>query len=638
MRRTTLGPLSSSATNSRGVSGPGRVAGIGGGEFKVPFDRRASAVPVLGGRRQSSMASQLQVPPGRRQSSIPSHRGPPVGYGGRRTDTRPSNDRSYMQACIKSIVGFVVDNGYGMPISPKILTNPTSKDFQHIFLFLMRYVDPSFNFDKRFEDEIPNVMKSLGYPFTISKSALSAVGSPHTWPTLLGVLIWILEMIKYDGANNANEGHAVDEAGILHGAAESKDDLLFMENVNAAYIQFLEGADEFPGLDGELKDQFEGENVLVREETRQLEASIIENHGILRNMETQAPPLQSLHEHRETLETNIRKFNLLIPTLLEHKAGVEKKFADKSAEAQSLNADIQSAFSEIASLKEVVASQERKGIDVERIAKERANLKETLSKRLQERRVAEADHSVAKDYMVAQTSSLVDGLRSYHKGAESLLLIPESARNANGANFNIAMNVDNESQSATPTTNLSLRSGRVSRTGGDSAETALSVDISNTILPVIRDLKDAFIQRRGALRNDELKLQDDLDTLEEHLMLLRDEHSKRSARVDNLDKNYQEEKAAMANQLKTTSDQQLMLEQELLDSERRGEDQIRDSERNLENLASQFRSFDGSFRQERQRLGSILDRHAKQMREHNVSIHKSTLSVCQYFQEACAPI
>lgn len=36
----------------------------------------------------------------------------------------------------------------------------------------------------------------LSYPFTISKSNLHSVGSPHAWPMVLGALCWLIELIK----------------------------------------------------------------------------------------------------------------------------------------------------------------------------------------------------------------------------------------------------------------------------------------------------------------------------------------------------------------------------------------------------------------------------------------------------------
>jgi SMC interacting uncharacterized protein involved in chromosome segregation len=44
---------------------------------------------------------------------------------------------------------------------------------------------------------VPAFFKKLKYPFQISKTALVAVGSPHTWPTLLGALVWLAELLAY---------------------------------------------------------------------------------------------------------------------------------------------------------------------------------------------------------------------------------------------------------------------------------------------------------------------------------------------------------------------------------------------------------------------------------------------------------
>ncbi len=50
----------------------------------------------------------------------------------------------------------------------------------------------------KIEDEVPALFKRLRYPYTISKSALFAVGSPHTWPGLLAALVWLTELLYYE--------------------------------------------------------------------------------------------------------------------------------------------------------------------------------------------------------------------------------------------------------------------------------------------------------------------------------------------------------------------------------------------------------------------------------------------------------
>lgn len=74
-------------------------------------------------------------------------------------------------------------------------------------------MDPGFEFsENNFEEEVVlifvsnyliilwkvrDMLKTLGYPFTISKSSLSAVGSPHTWPPILAMLVWVIELLNY---------------------------------------------------------------------------------------------------------------------------------------------------------------------------------------------------------------------------------------------------------------------------------------------------------------------------------------------------------------------------------------------------------------------------------------------------------
>jgi len=43
-------------------------------------------------------------------------------------------------------------------------------------------------------EDIPGVLRLLGYPFNISKNHLLNVGSPHSWPHLLGSIAWLLEV------------------------------------------------------------------------------------------------------------------------------------------------------------------------------------------------------------------------------------------------------------------------------------------------------------------------------------------------------------------------------------------------------------------------------------------------------------
>ena len=88
----------------------------------------------------------------------------------------------------------------------------------------------------RIEDELPIIFKALKYPFAISKTALQAVGTPHTWPPLLGALAWFVELLQYDEAASSTEG-----ASNFDGESAEK---LFYQYLSNAYGHFLSGDDE----------------------------------------------------------------------------------------------------------------------------------------------------------------------------------------------------------------------------------------------------------------------------------------------------------------------------------------------------------------------------------------------------------
>ena len=62
--------------------------------------------------------------------------------------------------------------------------------------FMYGLIVPDYRNSPRPEEDIPKILKMLGYPFMISKSAMFAVGSPHMWPSILAALNWLVELIE----------------------------------------------------------------------------------------------------------------------------------------------------------------------------------------------------------------------------------------------------------------------------------------------------------------------------------------------------------------------------------------------------------------------------------------------------------
>jgi len=82
------------------------------------------------------------------------------------------------------------------------LSNPTTKDFQEIFKFIYCSYDGKLvtalnSLQKKFEDEVPLLLRQAGYPYAadISKSHLQAIGAQHSWPGMLAMLHWFVQAI-----------------------------------------------------------------------------------------------------------------------------------------------------------------------------------------------------------------------------------------------------------------------------------------------------------------------------------------------------------------------------------------------------------------------------------------------------------
>lgn len=87
----------------------------------------------------------------------------------------------------------------GFEISPSTLSNIQGKEYRNIFEYLVLNLDPMYMFSAgRFEDDFAPALKALRYPFahSMDNKWLAAPASMHSWPPLLGVLHWLVEMCK----------------------------------------------------------------------------------------------------------------------------------------------------------------------------------------------------------------------------------------------------------------------------------------------------------------------------------------------------------------------------------------------------------------------------------------------------------
>jgi kinetochore protein NDC80 len=191
--RKSLAPSHESLMLAGGRSSMGRSS-VGMGRASIGRTSMGMGMgrTSMGVARRQSVASSRQSFGGR--PSLGSRRSSIHGSATGTSDPRPLSDKAYRANCIRSLIQFLTENGYDAPLSPKLLSAPSTKDFIRIFQFIYAQFDPSYPWDRmKAEDDIPLILKNIGYPFPVKKSAIFACGSQHNWPKLLGALTWMIE-------------------------------------------------------------------------------------------------------------------------------------------------------------------------------------------------------------------------------------------------------------------------------------------------------------------------------------------------------------------------------------------------------------------------------------------------------------
>lgn len=87
-----------------------------------------------------------------------------LGRTDSKADPRPLNNKAFQNDAITAIVEFCQATNYRAgPISAKILSNPTGKDFANIMVHLCQQLDATYTLGGKVEDEVTTLLKSLRY-------------------------------------------------------------------------------------------------------------------------------------------------------------------------------------------------------------------------------------------------------------------------------------------------------------------------------------------------------------------------------------------------------------------------------------------------------------------------------------------
>lgn len=581
-RRKTLGEMTPSRANARASTGAARVASKearhkGALESRPSFNMSTNpASSTTPARPNRPSSATHNGPASSRRQSILSRRSSIYSRGPvARHDPRPTSDKAYVQQGIRTLIAYLSSHGYDGAVSPKTLASPTSKDFMRIVTFLFRRLDPNIKFQGKMEDEVPQVFKRLQYPFQISKSALYAVGSPHTWPTLLSAIVWLVEMLVYE--ERSEEAGA--DAGATSEAAESSRH--FFEYVGKAYGAFLAGNDdECAALEEELGEDFRQRDVEVAEEVAQLEAANAAVKAEIAAAESEPTPLARAQEKRANMEGDVAKFQKLISNLQTHKAQLSKKCGERLAEAEAKAAELKEALAVIEGLRGRVAGQTISQDDIKAMQRDKARMDGEQRAATAAREEAERQEDGNQAAVGAKTEELEAVASEYTAKGEALQVLPPGAKRSNGVDFTLVLNYGRSEVCAT--------------------------NLKGAVLPALADIAEEYAERTRDDQRELLELQEQQHKSNEALAVARESNTQGRTSLHALESQYKTEKERADAEFAQQTSNAASVEEGLREEQARSQREAAEAEARLAAAVGEHERALAACEEEREALNSQL--------------------------------
>lgn len=459
-----------------------------GGEFTGMAQstvRRSTTNPFAGSasvsaHRQSLAPNQLfgsQTPSSanvQRRSSIysrPSAAGPLGSHTfftqqppAKRQDPRGQLLKPARERMQQELAEYLAQNNFELDMKhtlrPASTVSPTQNDFNLIFQWLYKRIDPSYKFQKAIEVELPALIKQLRYPYgtEIAKSHINPI-TPQHWPKFLAIFHWMMQLAQM--LDNFTRG-AYDDACAEAGLDVTGDRIVF-RFLFSAYQDWLQVS---PDEDDDAADralephrqamseefsrinaQYEGDLKTLEDENKKLREQIEE-------IESAMPDVEKLDRHFKILEDDKKKFEDYNNNVEAKIEKYQSRLKILETEMAKTEADLQQVEQERQSLQQQVDRQGLNIQDIDRMNTERERLTKSYDDAVSQ--LEQVNKSVLEKEI--ETSQKVEELENIVKRYNTLgyqvSLIPTTAANAKGQDFELVLRLTeqptNFSTSTTP--------------------------------------------------------------------------------------------------------------------------------------------------------------------------------------------
>ncbi|CAD7698416.1 unnamed protein product [Ostreobium quekettii] len=449
-----------------------------------------------------------------------------MGRGGINADPRPLKDPEFIKSQQELVMAFLESKGDIHGLSAKALCAPSGKEFRIIISALQRVLDPRCrNVPPKVEDQVPTLLRRLRYPFQVSKSALSAVGAPHSWPPILGSVAWLVTCHNYIQHVVTNKT-LVGGLGMGGSGTDSALDHIkatCFEYQGRSYRMFIAGEDERQQeIDEEMFAGFRQEEEQLAE---RIEAKKQELEGVaerVKCLKTEQSPLSQAQQEFDLVKRDHQKFVNLIQAQQEQLKQLKQRVAERESGLAHKKRELAEVQQEIESLRAQVAAQNISVDDVNQMMNERKKLEQMRATAAAQRATMEKEAYELEMKVEEALDCLQSRVHEYNVAAQHLKLIPQTAKRAAGREFEI--NIDRSAQSP----------GEL-----------CPIDLKGMVIPALQELRETYTTRCRSLGTQQLGLQEQCDSLCERLADKKETQQETEQRISKLEDDFQVVKNAI---------------------------------------------------------------------------------------------
>ncbi|KAJ2917624.1 hypothetical protein MD484_g2802, partial [Candolleomyces efflorescens] len=376
------------------------------------------------------------------------------------------------------------------------LTNIQGKDYRAIFNELLLHLDPNHILNQpRFEDEFVPALKAVRYPFAhqIDNKWLAAPASMHSWPSLLGVLHWLVEMCKLRDDYENSEHPTLQRPDKV---PEQFDDpwdhaALAFNYFEEAYTVWLDLVDDFAESNQALEDRYAKRNNTVQSEVDEQLARLTDAKSRLKKLEASAPPINKMVRDNGLFKGDSEKFQKILQQYESRKRKLTDSIAIERNELQRELIRLEQLKAEQERLQSIVKAQ---NLSPEEVL-EMNQTHETLSRTLEDLKQKIADtHKTIMTLEVSVTnrvSATEEALDLYTNLLSSLELFPPLPEPWDDVDLTLELNP----AAANP------------------QQLLIGGDIRKSVKPTLSAVAESKRTDRSNVENERIKVDNELDQL-----------------------------------------------------------------------------------------------------------------------------